>query len=116
MTVTFYVHDPVVIFWCPRQYAPTMELDVLVALGFALGTRWACGLGLCPRDLLCSWPRPSLLGLAALVDLGFALGICFAHEAFFLYYTNYPTPLPNATLSIGAAAHNPNYWGSRMQP
>ncbi len=36
-----------------------------------------------------------------------------------------PTPLLNATLTIGATAHNPyyqgsrvypNYWGSRMQP
>ncbi len=27
-----------------------------------------------------------------------------------------PTPLPNATLTIGAAARNPNYWGSRVYP
>ncbi len=27
-----------------------------------------------------------------------------------------PTPLPNATLTIRATAHNPNYWGSRMYP
>ncbi len=27
-----------------------------------------------------------------------------------------PTPLPNATLTIGAAAHNPNYRGSRVYP
>ncbi len=25
-----------------------------------------------------------------------------------------PTPLPNATLTIGATAHNPNYRGSRV--
>jgi hypothetical protein len=27
-----------------------------------------------------------------------------------------PTPLPNATLTIGATARNPNYWGSRVYP
>ncbi len=27
-----------------------------------------------------------------------------------------PTPLPNATLTIGAAASNPNYWGSCVYP
>jgi hypothetical protein len=49
--------------------------------------------------------------LNALVALGFALGTRCARETFFLYYTNYPTPLPNATLTIGAAKRNPNYWG-----
>ena len=32
------------------------------------------------------------------------------------FYTNYPTPLLCATLTIGAAARNPNYQGSRTQP
>jgi hypothetical protein len=54
----FYVHDRAVIFWCPwqcndrvvifwypRQYVPTVELGMLVASGFALGTRCALGLG-----------------------------------------------------------------------
>ena len=27
-----------------------------------------------------------------------------------------PTPLPNATLTIGATARNPNYRGSRVYP
>ncbi len=27
-----------------------------------------------------------------------------------------PTPLPNATLTIGANARNPNYRGSRVYP
>jgi hypothetical protein len=27
-----------------------------------------------------------------------------------------PTPLPNATLTIGATARNPNYWGSHVYP
>ncbi len=27
-----------------------------------------------------------------------------------------PTPRPNATLTIGATARNPNYWGSRVYP
>ncbi len=30
------------------------------------------------------------------------------------FYANYPTPLLCATLTIGAAACNPNYRGSRM--
>jgi hypothetical protein len=32
------------------------------------------------------------------------------------FYTNYPTPLLWATLTIGAAARNPNYRGSHTQP
>ncbi len=32
------------------------------------------------------------------------------------FYTNYPTPLLCTTLTIGAAARNPNYRGSRTQP
>ncbi len=27
-----------------------------------------------------------------------------------------PTPLPNATLTIGATTRNPNYWGSHVYP
>ncbi len=27
-----------------------------------------------------------------------------------------PTPQPNATLTIGATACNPKYWGSRVYP
>ena len=27
-----------------------------------------------------------------------------------------PTPRPNATLTIGATACNPNYWGSHVYP
>ncbi len=42
---------------------------MLVALGFALGTRCACGIRLCTQDLLHSWPWALPLRLAALVKL-----------------------------------------------
>ena len=35
---------------------------------------------------------------------------------FLIFYTNHPTPLPCAILTIGSAARNSNHQGSRMQP
>ncbi len=78
--ILFHVHDCVVIFWYPRQYVPTVDcvagtccasglgfalgdslrlwpqalplgLASLVALGFALGTCFAHGLGLAETAL-----------------------------------------------------------------
>jgi hypothetical protein len=48
-----------------------------------------------------------LLGTAAYVDY-----LTFSH----LNPITNPAPLPNATLTIGATAHNPNYRSSRVFP
>ena len=48
-----------------------------------------------------------LFGTAMYVDY-----LTFSH----LHPITYPTSLLNATLTIGATTHNPNYWGSRVYP
>ncbi len=48
-----------------------------------------------------------LFGTATYVDY-----LTFSH----LNPITNPTPLPNATLTTGATAHNPNYQGSRVYP
>ncbi len=48
-----------------------------------------------------------LFGTATYVDY-----LMFSH----LNPITNPTPLPNATLTIGATARNPNYRGSRVYP
>jgi hypothetical protein len=48
-----------------------------------------------------------LFGTAGYVDY-----LTFSH----LNPITNPTPLPNATLTIGATARNPNYWGSLVYP
>jgi hypothetical protein len=48
-----------------------------------------------------------LFGTATYVDY-----LTFSH----LNPITNPTPLPNATLTIGATARNPNYRGSRVYP
>ncbi len=48
-----------------------------------------------------------LFGTATYVDY-----LTFSH----LNTITNPTPLPNATQTIGATARNPNYWGSRVYP
>jgi hypothetical protein len=102
--VIFYVHNRVVIFWYPQQYVPTKDC--------VAGTSCARGLGLCPRDLLCSWPWLCLEGLTLLVKL-----YLFITPTTPFFCQTQPLLLgqPNAALTIGAVTHNPNYWGSWIQ-
>ncbi len=67
----FYVHDRAVIFWYPRQYAPTVDCMA--------GTCCACGLGFCPWYSLRSWLWLCLGGLTVLVAPGFVHGTPFTH-------------------------------------
>jgi hypothetical protein len=57
--------------------------------------------------VICHHSENYLFGTATYVDY-----LTFSH----LNPITNPTPLPNATLTIGATARKPNYWGSRVYP
>ncbi len=59
-----------------------------------------------PNSIFDYWFRV-YFGTATYVDY-----LAFSH----LNLITNPTPMPNATLTIGATARNPNYWGSHVYP
>jgi hypothetical protein len=72
----------------------------------------------CLRSLLYG---TNLISFKSILDYCFHVYFCTAAYVDYLMFSHLnlitnPTPRPNTTLTIGAAARNPNYGGSRVYP